>query len=82
MEVTDYDNTETSSIVDRSQRLSFDDLGLKLPDRNPTEVVSIRLPYQMLNELRALGSERDIPYQALMKLFLAKGIAAFKKGLI
>jgi hypothetical protein len=32
------------------------------------------LPTDLLNEIKALGSQRDVPYQALIKLFLAKAM--------
>jgi hypothetical protein len=78
-EIRDYDSTDTASIVGHSKRLRFEDLGLKLPEVPPTQVVSIRLPSNLLNELKALSSERDIPYQALIKLFLSQSVSRFKK---
>lgn len=77
--IVDYDEQETSSFVDPSRRLRLEDIGLKLPKVPPTQVVSLRLPSELLNELRALGSAKDVPYQALIKLMLAEGIARFKK---
>lgn len=78
-EVSDYDNTETSSFVEQNKPLKFADLGLELPDVPPTQVVSIRLPSQLLNELKALGSEQDVPYQALIKIFLREAVSRVKK---
>lgn len=79
--IKDYDRFDTSEIVDTSKPLTFENIGLKLPDVPPTQVVSIRLPSTLLNELKALGSQQDIPYQALIKLFLFRSIANFKKKL-
>ncbi len=78
-EIRDYDAQDTSTFVNSSKLVKFEDLGLKLPDTPPTQVVSIRLPSELLNELRAIGSQRDIPYQALIKLFLADSVAESKK---
>lgn len=78
-EIKDYDDTETEGMIDRKKPLRFEDLGLKIPATPPTQVVSIRLPSELLNELRAIGSKRDIPYQALMKLLLVEGIEALKQ---
>ena len=78
-EIRDYDSTDTASFIDDSKPLRFEDLGLKLPEVPPTQVVSIRLPSNLLNELKALSSERDIPYQALIKLFLSQSVSRFKK---
>ena len=77
--VADYDLNETASMVDPKQPLTFQDLGLKLPVTPPTQVVSIRLPSELLNELRAIGSAQDVPYQALIKLLLAQGVSEIKK---
>ena len=46
------------------------------PNLNPsTTTISIRLPEPLLDELKALANERDVPYQSLMKVFLAERIA-------
>jgi predicted DNA binding CopG/RHH family protein len=43
-----------------------------LPDLRPsTAATSIRLPVPLLEELKSLANERDVPYQSLMKVFLA-----------
>lgn len=79
--IKDYDVNDTSAMIDSSHPISFEDLGLKLPSVPPTQVVSIRLPSVLLNEIKALGSQRDIPYQALIKLFLAQSLVQTKKKL-
>ena len=73
-EIGDYDHFDATEFFDASKPLTFGDLGLKLPEQAPTQVVSIRLPTELLNEIRALGSQRDVPYQALIKLFLYDGL--------
>lgn len=74
LEVPDYDSIDTSSMVDSNKRLTFEDIGLQLPPVPPTQVVSIRLPTELLNELKARGSRDDVPYQALIKIFLSEGL--------
>ncbi|MBW1650042.1 MAG: BrnA antitoxin family protein [Deltaproteobacteria bacterium] len=37
--------------------------------------ISIRLPEDMLAELKILANKKDIPYQSLTKIFLAKQIS-------
>ena len=37
-----------------------------------TKTISLRLPESMLNELKLLANQRDVPYQSLMKVFLAE----------
>ena len=71
-EITDYDDNDTTQWIDPSKPLSLKKLGVKLPPTAPTQVVSIRLPTALLNRLRAIASNQDIPYQALIKLILAK----------
>jgi predicted DNA binding CopG/RHH family protein len=46
------------------------------PDLRPSTVaISIRLPVPLLEELKALANERDVPYQSLMKVYLADQVA-------
>jgi predicted DNA binding CopG/RHH family protein len=73
-EIKDYDENDTAAWIDRSKRLDLEDLGFKLPPAPPTQVISIRLPTPLLNQLRAQASAQDIPYQALIKLLLARSI--------
>jgi predicted DNA binding CopG/RHH family protein len=40
-----------------------------------TTTISVRLPEPMLEELKVLANERDVPYQSLLKVFLAERIA-------
>jgi predicted DNA binding CopG/RHH family protein len=34
--------------------------------------ISLRLPVSMLEELKTLANERDVPYQSLLKVYLAE----------
>jgi predicted DNA binding CopG/RHH family protein len=38
----------------------------------PVKLISIRLPREMLNRLKALATKRDVPYQSLIKMILAE----------
>ena len=40
-----------------------------------TKTISIRLPESLLEELRLLANKRDVPYQSLLKVYLAERIA-------
>ncbi len=41
------------------------------PNLKPTiKTISLRLPEPMLNRLKQLANERDVPYQSLLKIFL------------
>ena len=39
-----------------------------------TKKISLRLPEIMIEELKLLANKRDVPYQSLMKIFLADRI--------
>lgn len=44
-----------------------------LPELKPsTKTISVRLPESMLEELKLLAHKRDVPYQSLLKVFLAE----------
>ena len=46
-----------------------------LPYLKPSlKKVSLRLPELMISELKQLANKRDVPYQSLMKVFLAERI--------
>ena len=52
----------------KAKRASFP--GLK----PSTKTISLRLPESMLDELRQLANQRDIPYKSLIKVFLRERI--------
>ena len=63
-------NQDSSEVFDwkQAQRAIF-------PNLKPTlKSISLRLPESMLDELRQLANERDIPYQSLIKHFLREHI--------
>jgi predicted DNA binding CopG/RHH family protein len=39
-----------------------------------TRTVSIRLPESLIAELKTLANKRDVPYQSLMKIYLAEKV--------
>jgi predicted DNA binding CopG/RHH family protein len=46
-----------------------------LPDLKPSlKTISLRLPEQLLAELKLLANKRDVPYQSLLKMFLAEKV--------
>lgn len=48
-----------------------------LPNLKPSvKTISIRLPEMMLEDLKVLANKRDVPYQSLLKIFLAERIEA------
>jgi predicted DNA binding CopG/RHH family protein len=57
---------DSSEYVDwsKAKRLVFPNL------KPTTRAISLRLPESMLDELRQLANQRDVPYQSLIKVFL------------
>lgn len=52
-----------------------------LPNLRPsTKTISLRLPEHMLEELKLLANKRDVPYQSLLKMFLAERIEEELRG--
>ena len=50
---------------------------VRFPNLKPsTETISLRLPGPLLNDLKALANKRDVPYQSLLKVFVADRVAA------
>ena len=45
------------------------------PNLKPTaRLISLRLPESMVQELKSLANKWDVPYQSLLKMFLAERI--------
>lgn len=64
---SDHDSAE---LVDwsKAQRVT-------LPELKPSlKTISLRLPSLMLEEIKRLAHKRDVPYQSLIKLFLAERV--------
>jgi predicted DNA binding CopG/RHH family protein len=54
---------------------------LVLPNFRPTlRTISLRLPESMIAELKLLANQRDVPYQSLLKVFLAERIKEERIG--
>lgn len=49
---------------------NLEPLKLDLEFPSPTQSISIRLPREVLNQIRILADEQDIPYQSLIKIWL------------
>ncbi len=46
------------------------DLNIEFP--SPTQSISIRLPREVLNQIRIIADERDVPYQSLIKMWIVE----------
>ena len=63
-------NHDSNEFVDWSnaRRLTLRNL------KPSTKTISIRLPESLLDELKLLANRRDVPYQSLLKVFLAERV--------
>jgi len=52
----------------------------KFPNLKPTlRTISVRLPVAMIEDLKVLANQRDVPYQSLLKVFLAERLEAERR---
>jgi predicted DNA binding CopG/RHH family protein len=52
----------------------------KFPNLRPTlRTISVRLPVAMIEDLKVLANQRDVPYQSLLKVFLAERLEAERR---
>ncbi len=59
---------------DKAERVTF-------PNLKPSvRTISLRLPVSMIANLKALANKRDIPYQSLLKVFLAERLEQERRG--
>src|SRR4030067_1792619 len=65
-----WSKRESSSYIDWSKAES-----VSLPNLRPsTRTISIRMPEPMIERLKVLANKRDVPYQSLLKVFVAQRI--------
>jgi len=58
---------------------SSDFHSVSFPNLKPTtRSISIRLPKYLINRVKEIANELDIPYQALIKQYIHKGISSSK----
>jgi predicted DNA binding CopG/RHH family protein len=54
----------------------------KLVQLKPSlRTISLRLPVSMIEDLKVLANRRDVPYQSLLKVFLAERLARERASL-
>ena len=65
-----WETHDTSSVVDWStaRQAVFPNL------KASTETISLRLPTALLSDLKVLANKRDVPYQSLLKVYLAERV--------
>jgi predicted DNA binding CopG/RHH family protein len=57
----------------KAQRVTFPNL------RPTTKSISLRLPSSLLEAIRVEANKRDVPYQSLMKVWLAEKVTEVRK---
>jgi predicted DNA binding CopG/RHH family protein len=62
--------------ADSSEYFDWDNpIKLDLSKLKPTtETISLRLPGYLLRRIKEIANSRDVPYQSLMKIFLAERV--------
>ena len=63
-----HDSTEYVEWGKKGKRVTLSNL------KPSVRKISLRLPESMLEELKLLANKKDVPYQSLMKIFLAERI--------
>lgn len=62
--------TDTTEYFDTSKPVELDFSSLK----PSTESISLRLPQYLLARIKEIANSKDVPYQSLMKIFLAERV--------
>jgi predicted DNA binding CopG/RHH family protein len=65
------------AVHDSTEYIDWSKAGkINFPNLKPsTRTISIRLPEMMIDDLKILANQSDIPYQTLMKMYLAERIS-------
>jgi predicted DNA binding CopG/RHH family protein len=66
-----WETADSTLYIDWSQAKRKKLIGLKPSLRT----ISLRLPVAMIEDLKLLANQRDVPYQSLLKVFLAERLA-------
>ncbi len=65
-----WERNDSTDYIDYSQAGK-----LNAPNLKPsTKSISIRLPESLLQRLKVIANQKDIPYQSLIKLYLAEKV--------
>ena len=70
----EHDSTDEVDWWRPGVRLDFDPAV-----ERPTQPVTVRLPRRLLQELRVLAKDRDVPYQSLLKILLAEKVTELRR---
>lgn len=71
-----WESHDTADYVDWSRAIK-----VTLPDLKPsTTTISLRLPADVLEELKQLANRKDVPYQSLLKMLLSESLARERRS--
>ncbi|ACL74363.1 BrnA antitoxin family protein [Thioalkalivibrio sulfidiphilus] len=71
-----WETHDSSEYLDLSQAVPT-----SLPNLKPsTKTISLRLPVSLLERIKIEANKRDMPYQSLIKAWLAKDVEEKNKG--
>lgn len=73
-EITVYDKKDTTAFIDKNKAIKLKDIGFDLPEEMPSKVISLRLPTELLNRVKALSSQNDVSYTSMIKIILARAV--------
>jgi predicted DNA binding CopG/RHH family protein len=55
---------------------------MKFPNLKPsTKTISIRLPESLIDDLKILANKMDVPYQSLIKMYLARDVREERRAI-
>ncbi|MGB3212351.1 MAG: BrnA antitoxin family protein [Desulforhopalus sp.] len=65
-----WETHDSTDYIDwnKAEKITFSNL------KPSVKKISLRLPETMLEELKLLANKKDVPYQSLLKIFLAERI--------
>jgi predicted DNA binding CopG/RHH family protein len=71
-----WETHDAGAVVDwtSARRVVFPNL------KASTETISLRLPTALLADLKVLANKRDVPYQSLLKVYLAERVTSETTG--
>lgn len=65
-----WEKQDSADYIDwkKAKRVAF-------PNLKPSvKTISLRLPEHLLNAIKIMANQEDVPYQSLMKILLAQGV--------
>jgi predicted DNA binding CopG/RHH family protein len=67
---------DTTEYVDYSKAVK-----VSFPNLKPTSrTISIRLPETLLENIKVIANQADVPYQSMMKILLTEKVSEVRKG--